>query len=231
MRRLSILAAVSLLMFGCAAETPDGEAESPPPESTAVETAETQRVDPDVHLSAHPDNVLDVAQFVKRRLRAPADALVPGAVRCDDPVQGTWVSREYFPEYGDWYRFELSVQRATDGSLSGAIRSRSWSGTNEDATPPACAEAAGEEESEGSFDWSVRMTASGRLDGASFELAGEHDVELEASRCGPSEVGARYNPDHFTGHLLDDGMRLVAVNNDGGRSANELHLFHRVSCR
>lgn len=169
----------------------------------------------------------DLSSFVKARIVAPADELLPEVVACTDPIAGVWVSREHYPQYGDWYRFELIIQRdAGDASrLVGGIVSRSWSGPSERSTPAACAGPESEE-----FDWTVRMAATGTFAGAEVRFDG-HAHHVDATRCGPSYAAARYNVDHFHGRLIQGGRFLQAVNNDGDRSIDDPHVFRRVACQ
>lgn len=169
----------------------------------------------------------DLSAFVTSRITEPADELLPGVVECTDPVVGTWVSREHYPDFFDWYRFELTITRdpRNPSRLVGSIGSRSWSGGPERSLPTSCPA----EESE-TFDWTVHMSAAGSFDGDAVSLDGR-GLRVEGTRCGPSFEGHRYNLDHFSGHLVQGGRFLQAVNNDGDRAVDEPHLFRRVSCR
>lgn len=200
---------------GCATDV-----SGPEPEPSAAPPTE-QVAEPDAEVSvARGPNLLEVAAGVRARLARADDALLPARVRCDDPIAGTWVSREHFDAMGDWYRFELHVAR--DGTaLRGEILARTWTGTEHDLTPPACG---------AGFDWSVTMTGAGAIEGDAVRFGGR-DVRVDAPRCGRLLTEAEYNPDRFSGHLLEDGEHLVAFNNDGGRSENDLHVFRRTSCR
>jgi hypothetical protein len=169
----------------------------------------------------------DLSSFVKARIIAPADELLPEAVDCTDPIAGVWVSREHYAQYNDWYRFELVIQRdPRDASqLVGGILSRSWSGPSERSAPAVCA---GPESDE--FDWTVRMDATGSFSGAEVRFDGQ-SRHTEATRCGPAYAASRYNVDHFHGRLIQGGRFLQAVNNDGDRSIDDPHVFRRVACR
>jgi hypothetical protein len=149
-------------------------------------------------------------------------------VDCKDPIVGVWVSREHYPVYNDWYRFELTVTRdATDAAtLHGVIRSRSWSGGAEVSVPVSCPE---ETEETSDFDWTVHMTGVGTLAAGQVRFSGLSNY-VESTRCGAPYRAGRYNLDHFTGQIIDGGRFLQAVNNDGDRAVNEPHLFRRVSC-
>ena len=168
----------------------------------------------------------EIDDFVRSRLAERSDEILPEAIDCDDPVIGTWVSREHYPEHGDWYRFELVVRRdeRDPGQLLGVVTSRSWSGTSDRLLPGVCSS------DEASFDWSVRMSAVGVFDGSKLSFDGR-GLDVEGTRCGPTFQASRYNIDHFTGHLLEGGRYLTAVNNDGDRAVDEPHVFRRISCR
>lgn len=171
----------------------------------------------------------DMSAFVKARAGEPADEILPEAIDCPDPVVGTWVSREHYPEHHDWYRFELKVSRdsADPTRLRGAIVSRSWSGGASLSIPALCPES--EEETE-SFDWTVSMNASGLYDDGRVSFDGR-SKRVDGTRCGPAFHPWRYNIDHFAGKLVEGGRFLQAVNNDGDRAVDEPHLFRRVSCQ
>jgi hypothetical protein len=165
----------------------------------------------------------DWPSFIKSRIAEPADELLPEVVSCTDPIAGTWVSREHYPQYGDWYRFELIVRRdpRDPSSILGAIRSRSWGAGADLADPTSC---------EGTtFDWTVRMSAAGGLTGEQVSFGGASHA-TESTRCGVSYNSHLYNNDRFTGQLVDGGRYIAAVNNDGDRAKNEPHLFRRISC-
>ncbi|MFT3765884.1 MAG: hypothetical protein QM820_10250 [Minicystis sp.] len=169
----------------------------------------------------------EVASFVKARLAEPADDLLPEVVDCPDPVAGTWVSREHYPEYHDWYRFELSIRRdARDPSrIIGQIVSRSWSGGSEMLLPSSCTSDEGYE-----FDWTVRMSGTGVFDDGRVTFDGG-TRQLDGTRCGPTYRVDRYNLDHFSGKLIEGGRFLQAVNNDGDRAVDEPHVFRRIACQ
>lgn len=168
----------------------------------------------------------ELDDFVRARLAEPADDILPEAVDCDDPVVGTWVSREHYPEHRDWYRFELVVRRdeRDPNVVFGVVTSRSWSGSSDRLLPGVCTS------QDGSFDWTVRMTAAGTVDGAKLHFDGR-GLNVEGTRCGPAFTASRYNLDHFSGSLLEGGRYLHAVNNDGDRAVDEPHVFRRIACR
>jgi hypothetical protein len=171
----------------------------------------------------------DVSAFVRSRMAEPADELLPEVADCTDPIVGVWVSREHYPTYGDWYRFELTVTRdARDpDKLDGVIRSRSWSGGAEVSLPVSCPD---DDEESASFDWTVHMHGVGALSAGQVSFSGLSNY-VESTRCGEPYRASRYNLDHFTGQLIDGGRFIQAVNNDGDRAVNEPHLFRRVSCQ
>ena len=168
----------------------------------------------------------DLSAFVTSRIAEPADDLLPAAVECADPVVGTWVSREHYPDFFDWYRFELTIRRDArePGRLIGTIGSRSWAGGPDRSLPTSCL---GEESPD--FDWTVRMSAIGSFDGNAVSLDGR-GLSVEGTRCGPTFQGTHYNMDHFSGQLVQGGRFLQAVNNDGDRAVDEPHVFRRISC-
>jgi hypothetical protein len=232
MRRWGIRSAVlGLALCGCAAETTDTEefAQTSTTGLAADTTGEVEPEDVEEHSSdvkAMP-NLLDIASFVHEHIGVRPDALLPAAATCRDPIAGTWVSREYSSSFGDWYRFELRVRREAGDRIEGEIVSRSWSGEPADLLPPRCRHDARDR---GDFDWTVHMTGSGSLNGDQIAFAGD-GLRVDATRCGEPMTVDRYNPDRFTGHLLEDGKHLAAFNNDGDRAQNEMHLFRRVACR
>jgi hypothetical protein len=184
-----------------------------------VESGDGERLTPAAAL-VQP---FDWPGFIKSRLAEPADELLPEVVSCPDPVAGTWVSREHYPEHYDWYRFELIVRRdpRDPSSILGTIHARSWGAGAELSNPVSCEGA--------TFDWTVRMSAAGAFDGEQVSFGGMSHF-TETTRCGSSYDPRLYNNDHFTGQLVDGGRFLAAVNNDGDRAKNEPHLFRRVAC-
>jgi hypothetical protein len=181
-----------------------------------VETGDGERLTATPQLQA-----FDWPGFIKSRMAEPADELLPEVVSCPDPIAGTWVSREHYPDHRDWYRFELIVRRdpRDPSAILGTVRSRSWGAGADLSNPVSC---------EGTtFDWTVRMSAAGGFDGAQVSFSGASHA-TESTRCGVVYNSAMYNNDHFTGQLVDG--YIAAVNNDGDRAKNEPHLFRRVSC-
>ncbi len=156
------------------------------------------------------------------RLGAPAlgnVALLDEVARCPDPVAGTWTARRYSPEFRDWARFTLRIHREGE-TLSGTISTRMWRGMASDLRPPPC--------EEGGWDYTVEMTAHGRVHGDHFDFgAREHHVAQVT--CASALFG--YNPDHFSGTFDTERDELVTVNNDGGRDVDAAYTFRRSSCQ
>ena len=139
-----------------------------------------------------------------------------GGAGCPDGVEGLWRARRYNRERGRWGVFTLDVRR--DGSaLTGTIVLHSWTGGPDDDQPPRCGP--------GVYEHTVRMNASGRLDGDDFRFdARDHRRTVQ---CMEAERFA-YNLDHFRGTLR--GNRILSVNNDGGWEVNSPYTFRRVAC-
>jgi hypothetical protein len=150
-------------------------------------------------------------------------ALLPAATTCDDPVAGVWRALKYSPQFGgQWVRFTLLIHRAPSGELTGSIRSRIWSGTPSDRTPPACAY--------GQIDTTHAMVAHGRVTGEQLTF-GSRSYRLVTDHCPqmfPTTAG--YAPDNFSGTI--DAMRqeFQSVNNDGAYDINTPYVFRRVGC-
>ncbi|MBI2896268.1 MAG: hypothetical protein HYY06_22110 [Deltaproteobacteria bacterium] len=159
---------------------------------------------------------------------APADvqeqrARLPPPATCSDPVEGTWMSHKYYPEYADWYVFSLRIRRAQGSSsgLTGEIQAHVWSGGPRDAEPPACT-------GFGSH-WTVFMTAQGTIDDGRIHFWGT-SWRPETAFCGRAPVSGEYNLDHFSGTIDPAIQEFQSVNNDGGRSVNDPTVFRRVGC-
>jgi hypothetical protein len=145
-------------------------------------------------------------------------ALLEQALACDDPIEGVWVAHRYSPEFHDWARMTLRIER--DGEqLRGTIISRSWSGRASDRRPPPCAP--------GAHDMTVRMEAHGTLRGDRM-VFGADTHELLRADC-PSTFFS-YNPDRFSGTVDPVREEIAAVNNDGGRDVDAPYRFRRTSC-
>lgn len=148
-----------------------------------------------------------------------ARALLERALACGDPIEGVWVAHRYSPEFHDWARMTLRIEREGE-RLSGTIRSRAWSGLATDRRPPqSCAADA--------HDVTVRMLARGWIRGEHISF-GADTHEIERTDCASSFFA--YNPDHFTGRLDSLREEIDALNNDGGRDVNAPYRFRRVAC-
>lgn len=148
------------------------------------------------------------------------DANMPAPVHCDDPVAGTWVSREHFADYSDWYYYRVTIRhsRRDPSRLTGTMTSRSWNGDAERSEPNSC----------DAFDWTVSMPVEGTLgDDGSVRFGGTSYRVTDAACGSPSD----YRTDQFAGVLMSSGDGIKAFNNDGGRAINDRHTFRRISCR
>jgi hypothetical protein len=147
-----------------------------------------------------------------------------GGDGCADPVVGTWRARRYDEEgtgpdrLGHHASFTIRITSHEGERLEGAITLRAWSGDASETSPPRCRT--------GHYDHTVRMRATGSLEGDRFRMDALDHVRTE--HC--IDFGRwSYNLDHFRGRL--DGESLDLVNNDGGREVNAPYRFRRVSCR
>lgn len=73
------------------------------------------------------------------------------------------------------------------------------------------------------------MSATGSVEGSSVSFGGR-SLHVEGTRCGPRFAATHYALDPFSGEPVEGGRFLRAVNNDGGRSLDDPHLFRRISC-
>lgn len=150
-------------------------------------------------------------------------ALLPAATTCEDPVAGVWRALKYSPQFGgQWVRFTLLIHRDANGDLTGSIRSRIWSGTPSDRSPPECAV--------GQLDTTHAMVAHGRVMGEqlsfgsrSYRLVTDHCPQLFATTNG-------YAPDNFSGTVDSMRQEFQSVNNDGAYDINTPYVFRRVGC-
>lgn len=150
-------------------------------------------------------------------------ALLPAATTCEDPVAGVWRALKYSPQFGgQWVRFTLLIHRDANGDLTGSIRSRIWSGTPSDRSPPECAV--------GQLDTTHAMVARGRVVGEqlsfgsrSYRLVTDHCPQLFATSNG-------YAPDNFSGTVDSMRQEFQSVNNDGAYDINTPYVFRRVGC-
>jgi hypothetical protein len=203
-----------------------------PAEATAAEAGEAAGADAAANAPSAGDD-----DATNRGLAAGADAaalilggvglgddtrargLLERAIRCDDPIAGTWVSYRYSPEFHDWARFTLRIEREGE-TLRGTITARMWSGRASDRRPPPCVA--------GGFDVTVRMLARGMIRDQRFSFRAD-TYEILRIDC-PSPFFA-YNPDHFSGTVDPARDELDTVNNDGGRDVNAPYRFRRTGCR
>jgi hypothetical protein len=147
-----------------------------------------------------------------------ARAFLERALECGDPIEGRWVAYRYSPEFRDWARFTLDIERVGD-ALRGTILSRTWSGGASDRRPPPCRP--------GRHDVTVRMNARGSFRAGRFSF-GADSYEIVRVDCAPPFFA--YNPDHFTGTVDPIRNEIDALNNDGGRDVNAPYRFRRVAC-
>lgn len=147
-------------------------------------------------------------------------ALLPRAMECADPVAGIWRAHKFNPVYRDWAIFVLRIRRGDGDKLEGTIWTRLWNGGPLDERPPdSCLP--------GDHHYSVRMRATGRVDGLQVRFGAE-SWHIERAYC-PSPF-FDYNPDHFSGLIDPDLQEFQSVNNDGGRDINSPYVFRRVGC-
>jgi hypothetical protein len=140
------------------------------------------------------------------------------AVACSDPIAGVWRALEHDPENADWTVFTLRIHREGT-ALTGTILVRAWGGGSLERRP-VC-------EGERDFDYTVRMPASGTIQGPQITF-GATTWQLLRERC-PTPPPYGYNPDQFVGALeAIDVLRVI--NNDGGRAVNAPITFDRIRC-
>lgn len=157
-------------------------------------------------------------------------SLLKRKVACEDPVAGLWVTRYHDSSVNDWHFFTLEVRRDSEDSqrLSGRIRTRFWSGQNDNTWPEACGDLP-ESRWGRRFDVTIEMPAEGTFDGASFSFGGT-DWHEKAQRCSSGHGWYNYNVDQFDGVLTDGGRIIEAVVNDGARTHNQAQQLQRISC-
>lgn len=152
-------------------------------------------------------------------------ARLPPAAECDDEiVAGTWRSHAYYPAFGEWAIFTLTIRRVAPGSseLEGTISNHAWGGSPTDEEPPPCARQAFGE-------WTVSFDARGRVQPDNTILfGGVGPWRLDSTHCGNPPPG--YNLDVFTGRIDPAILEFQSVNNDGGRAVNEPAVFRRIRC-
>jgi len=232
-----VVKAPDVFAEAAAAWAPDGLEQLSP-----VELAPHDRLGGDSIPDAAPPALLSNRELMAGRALARGASLLPAQeslsgfasltrapATCSDPVAGTWISREYYEEYGDWYMFSLHVDRngKDKSQLMGTISSRSWSGAPGAIESAECGSLPSSNWGEG-FDWTVMMQAEGRVQGQSFSFEGKSWAPKSA-RCGQAPRAGSYNLDRFQGSLVE-GRWIRALNNDGDRSVDDPHTFQRVSC-
>lgn len=146
-------------------------------------------------------------------------ARLPPPARCDDPVEGAWVSLKFDPRFGQWENFTLEIRRTAPGApeLTGVIRNHVWDGDGTNATPLPC----------GPGDHRIKQPAKGRYEDGKVDFGGSSWANDEAG-CKPYQGG--YNPDRFSGTIDPSIQEFQSVNNDGGRAVNNPFVFRRVRC-
>lgn len=157
-------------------------------------------------------------------IEAQRSRLPPPAFECeDDPIAGIWQAHVYYDHVGQWYMFELAIERdpaAADGELlRGSIRAEYWNGSAERPQPPMCNEPG---DRSGVFE-----NATGRVRGLelAFDAIDWRDLEL----CGPRR-GA-YLLDHFSGTVDVERMEFQSVlNADAPEWRDVPTVFRRVRC-
>ena len=150
-------------------------------------------------------------------------ALLPAATTCEDPVAGVWRALKYSPQFGgQWVRFTLLIHRDASGELTGSIRSRIWSGTPSDRSPPEC--------TVGQLDTTHAMVAHGRVTGEQLSF-GSRSYRLVTDHCPQLfEATTGYAPDNFSGTVDSMRQEFQSVNNDGAYDINTPYVFRRVGC-
>jgi hypothetical protein len=147
-------------------------------------------------------------------------ALLPSAMRCNDPVQGKWEALKYDARRGTWVHFTLTVRRDASGVTSGTILSRTWAGTMFDREPPPC--------TFGGFDVTVSMAASGRADATGRITFGSSHYTVVSTRC--LTLDTSYAPDNFSGTIDPARQEFQSLNNDGANDINAPYVFRRTGC-
>lgn len=157
---------------------------------------------------------------------APADIeeqrarLPPPAEACPDPVEGTWVSENFYPQIQGWMIFDLEVRRdaAAPGGLTLRTHSEHW-GPERDSRRQPCAP--------GAFHRKKYATAVGTTDGThlSFRLTA---LGAEEVFCG-IPLGDGYELATFAGTIDHQRQEFVSV-----FEADTWHqiptVFRRVRC-
>lgn len=157
------------------------------------------------------------ATIEEQRSRLP-----PPAFECgDDPIVGIWLAHVYYEHVGQWYVFELNVERDPEGEglLRGTIRAEFWTGSVGRPQPPLCDEPGNRS--------AVFEQAKGRADGLalSFDAVEWRDLEI----CGP--LRGAYLLDHFSGTVELERMEFQSLlNADAPEWRDVPTVFRRVRC-
>ena len=157
------------------------------------------------------------ATIEEQRARLP-----PPAADCTDPVEGVWLAHQFDAERRPqrWHTFTLEIKRVGESSrdLEGTILGHFWNGTPADKNTPPCRP--------GGYESMVRMPAKGTIEGQEVTFWGTSWTR-EAVPCGSA---GGYNLDKFSGKIDPKILEFQSVNNDGGESVNEPHVFRRIRC-
>lgn len=146
---------------------------------------------------------------------------LPPAVSCEDPVEGTWIGRRYYPGYGDWYLYTAKIRRTPGNTtaLRGEVLAHSWFGSETDKTP-SC-DPAGEQ-------WIVRMPARGTVRDGHVRFEGTR-FGMQELMCGSAPTVDSYCLDRFNGPVAGSVEGATWINEDGCRGAAPID-FRRISC-
>ena len=203
-----------------ASDTETNTAAEPDPEASSAsgdDTTESGDVNSEDALARARATILGASGRLEGSAVHTAE-LLGQRIACTDPVAGTWVAYRYSPEYRDWARFTLHIDR-NESRLEGTIVARMWRGMASDRNPPAC--------SPEGWDYTVTMQATGNLIGDQLAF-GSNAHRVSSVACASTFFS--YNPDHFTGSVDGIGDRMHTVNNDGGRDINAAYEFRRLRC-
>lgn len=170
-----------------------------------------------VGLFLYPHPVTGTVEEQRARLPPPQE--------CTDPVEGVWMALKYTEGWHEWYHFELEIHRPDPDKpdLRGEITSHFWRGDRKDEKPPPCRP--------GNFELIVKMPGTGTLEPTpkgDHVVFGSSTFTVEKVICGGNY--GRYNPDNFSGTIDPLLQEFQSVNNDGGKSINDPHVFRRVKC-
>lgn len=148
---------------------------------------------------------------------SPATVPTPPTRPCVDPIAGVWQALMRFRSRDLWSQITLSIERDRD-ELRGWISNHEWLGGDEVRHPLSCAE--------GTRQRTVRMAATGTIDGDRFSFAG-HGYQVLPGGCAPLGM---YNPDRFHGTLVTADDMLYALWDDGGIMQRQPIHFRRTAC-